>query len=215
MIYSNSPKNLFHSTVLDPRGLHHGFGTKAFGDGRDISTLKHYLNTHAPAYTHIIQPQQTHSTNVHIVSAGDLIEDVIRAADCDGLVTKERNVVLTVVTADCVPIIYYDPVSAIIGISHQGWKGTRDRAPAFVIEKMIALGSTPANIICAMGPAINTCCYHMDLYTINQQTLQSAGVSAKHIDIFPFCTCCDAERFYSYRREGKINGEMIHFVMMS
>ncbi|CAN5207585.1 hypothetical protein BH09PAT2_BH09PAT2_06100 [soil metagenome] len=214
MIVSNDDKTVFQSSILNSDSIIHGFSTRAFGDGRDIDVLKKYLSKKNITYKHIVQPHQTHSTNIQIVSKADLTKETVLILDCDGLVTVEENVVLTVVTADCVPIIYYDSIAKVAGISHQGWKGTTDNLPRVVIEKMIASGANASQIQCVMGPAINSCCYHLNLYKMNRETVQKSGVSKENIDIFPFCTCCDEERFYSYRREGKINGEMIHFVMM-
>ena len=214
MIYSNRQETIFTSTCIPFKKLYHGFGSKLLGDGRDISVLERYLESQSISYRNLVQPHQTHSTHVQTI-AGIFSDKVVNIPDCDGIITREKNVVLSVVTADCVPIIFYDPVEQIIGISHQGWKGTTNRLPEHMIGHMKRVGSRPADIICTMGPAINTCCYHMNLYQMNRETLLSAGISREHIDIFPFCTSCDAARFFSYRREGKINGEMIHFVMMS
>src|SRR5690606_7170018 len=121
MIYLNREKDVFHSSALDSYGLVHGFGTRQLGDGRDTHILANHLSIHKKLYNHIIKPQQTHSTNVSIIYKEYLTEEIIRVNDCDGLVTREKNVALSVITADCVPIIYFEPKAGIVGISHQGW----------------------------------------------------------------------------------------------
>lgn len=215
MILTNRTQTVFYSTVIDKNTVAHGFSTKTFGDGRDISILENYLQTRHIYYSHIVVPQQTHGTSVEYIGNDADGPRLISSLHCDGLITQQKNIVLTVVTADCVPIIFFDPVSQTIGISHQGWKGTTNRMPHHMVAAMIARGVRPADIRCVMGPAINTCCYHLNLYEMNRETLIREGVSKEKIDIFPFCTACDERRFYSYRRDGGIRGEMIHFVMLS
>ncbi len=214
MIYLSDSRQFFYSTLLDSYSLKHGFGTKVLGDGRKPAYLKEYLQTNDIDYTHLILPQQTHSTNVQVVTSDNLVDKVVNIPDCDGIVTRMKNVVLTCITADCVPIIYFDPQTQLIGISHQGWKGTSHKLPHYMIEAMVAQGSLAKDIRCSFGPAINVCCYHMNLYKDNLDTLQDSGVQKEHIELFPFCTCCDEERFYSYRRDKGIKGEMMHFVML-
>ncbi len=212
MIYSTPDRTMLHSTLFDSHTLSHGFGTKVLGDGRNSKLLEMYFDKNSIRNSHIIKPQQTHSVNVRIVTKEDSEASKVTYADCDGLITVVPNVVLTVVTADCVPIIFYDPIAGIAGISHQGWRGTTNRMPAFMISTMKQLGSKPSDIRCVMGPAINICCYHLNLYEINRVVLLESGVQTRHIDIFPFCTSCDTNRFYSYRRDGGIKGEMISYI---
>lgn len=214
MIYSNPSGTFFQSSYLNTYSLMHGFGTKFFGDGRVLSLFQSYMARQHFRYDCIVVPQQTHSVHVQTITKDNIIDKIVKLPDCDGVVTKEKNVALTALTADCAPIIYYDPHAHVIGISHQGWKGTTGHMPHYVIEQMKTLGAHESNIICSLGPAINICCYHMDLYQININILIQCGVSPKNIDIFPFCTCCDSKRFYSYRRDKGILGEMIHYVMM-
>ncbi len=213
-----------------------GFGTKQLGDGRDATVLRHYFKNKIPTFS-VVTPKQSHSANiVEYKYNNDLFPN-----NCDGVVTKVKNVMLTVLTADCLPIIYHDPVTSLIGISHQGWIGTLNRLSSFMIEKMKELGSSVQNIQCICGPAINDCCYdvpldrvrklkkvfnretifrkdngkyYLNLYTANYLTLTKKGVLSKNINYFPFCTSCDEGKFYSYRRDKKIIGEMLSFVML-
>lgn len=205
---------VFHSSLLDSFSLVHGFGTRMQGDGRDITRVSSYLEHNKKLPRAIIKPHQTHSVHVAAISTVNIVDKIVNIPDTDGVVTEEKDILLTCITADCVPIIFVDPVAHVIGISHQGWKGTTDGMVPAMIQSMIKIGAQTSHIYCAFGPAINICCYHMNLYEINRKLLLEQGIKAQNIDVFPFCTCCD-ERFYSYRREGGIKGEMIHFVMMS
>lgn len=210
--------------------IDHGFGTKQFGDGRDKNLLKNYFKNKI-----IVTPKETHSTNIVEYKPGDDLSP----NNCDGVITREKNVVLSVITADCLPIIYYDSVAEIIAISHQGWKGTLNRFPVKMIERMIELGSLVENIHCILGPAINDCCYgisnarlanfqkefntdfifrkenenyFLNLYKANYLSLKESGINETNIEYFPFCTSCDSEKFWSYHEYKKIDGEMLSFV---
>ena len=101
---------------------------------------------------------QTHSTNVRIV--GD--KDCMKAfADTDGFVTNVPGVALTVMVADCIPWLFFDPVSNVIGAAHGGWKGSLGGIAAVTIDKMISLGANPRNIYAAAGAGIHPCCYEV------------------------------------------------------
>ena len=203
----------------------HGFGTKQTGDGRELTTLKKEIGNYK-----MVIPRQTHSSRVVIITKEDVDnKNIIKAENCDALVTCETGVALTIVTADCVPMIYYDPVAHIVGISHQGWKGTLANLPGNVINKMEELGSNIKDIHVSMGPAINYCCYpiagerqelfvkkfggYLSLYHSNIANLINSNIEETNIDIFPFCTSCDYQRFYSYKRDLGIHGEQLSFII--
>jgi hypothetical protein len=147
--------------------------------------------------------------------------------------------VLSIITADCLPIIYYDSVAETIAISHQGWKGTLNRFPKKMIEEMVKRGSSKQNIQCIFGPAINDCCYgisndrlinfqnefktdfifrkenenyFLNLYKANYLSLKELGINETNIEYFPFCTSCNSEIFWSYHQYKKIDGEMLSFI---
>ena len=73
----------------------------------------------------------------------------------DAQVTNNPNLLLVIGMADCLPILFYDPVKKAIGAAHAGWRGTSLKIAANVVEKMQAeFDSSPADIRVAMGPAI-------------------------------------------------------------
>lgn len=226
----------------------HGFGTKDDGDGRDRKTLEAIGKAHLLPKCSIIIPKQSHSSNVEIVDDQLLAQvsntssevSFLEIADTDGLVTKIPQVMLTVVTADCVPILYYDPAEKIVGISHGGWKGTLEKIPVQVVEAMQSLGSVIENIHVSIGPSIGPCCYeiygerldqfrevfgsdvivtrdgntYLDLHEANKETLLSAVVLRENIDSNSSCTSCDIDKFFSYKRDHGIEGEMLSFIML-
>ncbi len=80
----------------------------------------------------------------------------------DGLITNVPGVVLTVRTADCIPVLIVDPVERAVGAFHAGWRGTLAR----IVEKGVGemrktFGSDPANLKAAIGPGIHACCYEV------------------------------------------------------
>ncbi len=80
----------------------------------------------------------------------------------DALITRKRGVALTMSTADCVPLLFYDPVTEAIGVAHAGWRGTaRGIAAATVVAMGEQFGSRPADIRAGAGPSIGPCCYEV------------------------------------------------------
>jgi polyphenol oxidase len=80
----------------------------------------------------------------------------------DAIITRQRGVALTMSTADCAPLLFYDPVQEVIGATHAGWRGTaRGIAAATVAEMSAQFGSRPADIHAGVGPSIGPCCYEV------------------------------------------------------
>lgn len=106
---------------------------------------------------------QVHGNNVHIATKADLrpAYGPGELIDADGYVTKERDVALSVFTADCVPILLEDSVNGVVGAVHSGWRSTVKDIEKEAIRKMILLGSDPSDILVAIGPAIDRCCFEV------------------------------------------------------
>ena len=108
---------------------------------------------------------QTHTTNVRVVVEEDAGKGLSRPkdyTDIDGLVTNVPGIVLSVFTADCVPVFLADPVHKAIGLVHSGWRGTAGR----IAEKALCLmkeqyGTNPADVVCAVAPSICQDCYEI------------------------------------------------------
>ncbi len=80
----------------------------------------------------------------------------------DAIVTAEREVVLAMSFADCVPLLFHDPRRAVIALAHAGWRGTARGIAITTIEAMqIHFGSRPQDILVGIGPAIGACCYEV------------------------------------------------------
>ncbi|MGH2478767.1 MAG: peptidoglycan editing factor PgeF [Ktedonobacteraceae bacterium] len=80
----------------------------------------------------------------------------------DAVITRKRGVALTLSTADCAPLLFFDPVTSAIGVAHAGWRGTaRGIASATVAAMSEQFGSRPADILAGIGPCIGPCCYEV------------------------------------------------------
>ena len=161
----------------------------------------------------------------------------------DGLVTGTPDLLLSVRSADCVPILFADPERRLCGAVHAGWKGTAAGIARNAVEELCRNGSTPESIYVAIGPCIGPCCYEvgkdvfdafrqlnatlsacftpckeekymLDLTEANRRILQSAGVKDEKISAAYRCTRCDEERFFSHRRMGAVRGTMSAFIMV-
>lgn len=84
--------------------------------------------------------------------------------EADALVTNIKGVMLSVRTADCVPILLYDSVNGAIGAVHAGWRGTFAQIGAKAVKQMSELyGTNPSDVKAAIGAAIGACCYEVSM----------------------------------------------------
>lgn len=242
MIIYDSNFKIFISTLINDERFFGGFGTRYLGDGRRTDNIFNFFNYNAISYKTIVIPEQIHSTNVSVFNS-NLMDNVERISETDGVITEEKKSVLTIITADCSPIMFVEKQRGIVGISHQGWRGSVRRLGQKMIKKIIELGGKKENIFVAIGPSIGECCYnidderyyqfieefdgytdkifhrhqgklHLNLSLLNYLQIKEIGISEKNIDHFPFCTSCDKKRFFSFRRDKKEDyGEMLSFIV--
>ena len=109
---------------------------------------------------------QTHTNNVRVVKECDIGKGIVIHRDynnVDGLVTNLKGVTLVTQFADCVPLLFYDPVKEVIAASHAGWRGTVQEIGRKTVEVMKErFGCNPKDIKVAIGPSIGSCCYEVD-----------------------------------------------------
>ncbi|MBU2632179.1 peptidoglycan editing factor PgeF [Patescibacteria group bacterium] len=171
----------------------------------------------------IIIPEQIHGKAIKVVN--NKSEMIIKGVD--GLVTKEKNLSLGVLTADCIPIIFYDPKKEIIGIAHAGYKGIL----LGIIEELIAtfkkMGTEAKDIKVSIGPSIGACCYEIseniknkalarysfakinkredsyywDLRATVTEILKQNKITQSNVEISPLCTF-ETPFLYSARKSG-------------
>lgn len=165
---------------------------------------------------------QVHSADVVTVSAPGAT-----GQRADALVTATPGVGLSILTADCQPVLFADPAAGVIGAAHAGWRGARDGVLEATLTAMEELGADRANISAAIGPCISQAAYevgpefrqafadqhtdntsyftqgsgdkfHFDLPAFGVDRLRAAGVG--RVEWTGHCTYADPDRFYSFRR---------------
>ena len=152
------------------------------------------------------------------------------AGAADVLSTTERGVPLAVFTADCLPIVLWDPQVRALVVAHVGWRGTAKGAQRAAVNALKALGGRAARARAVIGPSIGPCCYEvdapvtaafaaaygsrweawaspadaehvmLDLWLANETLLAEAGVQPAHIENPRFCTACRTDVCFSYRK---------------
>ena len=124
--------------------------------------LKYDLGAGAEAFTThrdsqlpypVIQGHQVHDCKVAVIDRADLTRQDLEGYDA--FVTNLPGVAIGVRTADCVPVLLYNPVKRVVAAVHAGWKGTVLRISQKALEVMaVKFGSAPADIRAVIGPAI-------------------------------------------------------------
>jgi len=113
----------------------------------------------------IVCSDQTHTTNIRLVTKNDCGKGVIKAkdyTDIDGLITNEPGIILATFYADCVPLYFVDTENRAIGLSHSGWRGTVGKMGACTLTAMKdAFGTRPQAVKVAIGPSICQDCYEV------------------------------------------------------
>lgn len=113
----------------------------------------------------MIASKQTHTVNIRLVTAADKGKGIIRPQDyedVDGLITREKGLVLVTSYADCVPLYFVDQEKQAIGLAHSGWRGTVAEMGACMVRAMEEqFGSKPEDLVAAIGPSICQDCYEV------------------------------------------------------
>ena len=133
----------------------------------------------------VVFTEQTHTTNVRVVTDEDRGKGLTRDrdyTDIDGLVTNVPGVVLTTFFADCVPLFFVDPVHKAIGLSHSGWRGTVGKIGQHTLKVMAEqYGTDPKDVIAAIGPSICQDCYEVSA-DVAEQFFGTFGDSLKKLE---------------------------------
>jgi YfiH family protein len=170
---------------------------------------------------------QVHGVEVAIAESPCSPQSPLMKADV--ILTNKPVVTLMMRFADCVPILFNDPVRKVVGIAHAGWMGTVRGAVRSAVENMKKrYGSKPSDILAAIGPSIGPDHYEIglevvnqikqafgsdsksllsmssssmkfDLWAANHLLLEQAGVH--HVEVAGLCTACHTEDWYSHRAE--------------
>lgn len=118
-------------------------------------------------YKNVVKTNQEHTDNIAIASKKinqdfpDINLD--EYSRTDGIVTQKANLVLSTTNADCILLLFFDPLTKTIANTHSGWKGTLQRISVKTVEKMVnEFDCKPENIICCICPSIRKCHFEVD-----------------------------------------------------
>ncbi len=180
--------------------------------------------------THVVSASQAQAGDVVVVTSAQRGQ-IVRAVDA--LATNERGLPLMLRYADCVPILFFDPVHRAIAVAHAGWRGTVIKIVTNTVRAMEdAFASRPADLVACIGPSIGPCCYcvgtdvvdqaraafdpadgllhardgkvYFDLWEANARQLREMGV--ERIEVARMCTAEHTDDLYSARAEGHRTG---------
>jgi YfiH family protein len=220
------------SRLLERHGLPHLFTTRHFPGVARPTESRPPLGPEArallgarglagePAFA-----RQVHGAEVIRVVRGGF------AGRADALTTSRAGVPLCISTADCLPIVVYDPRARRLAAAHAGWRGTVESIAPAAVAALVQAGSAPDDLVVAIGPSIGPCCYEvdrpvlerleaafpggwepwmtpkgpgkwmLDLWRANRDQLAAAGVRPERIDLLGLCTGCRPDLLFSYLRE--------------
>lgn len=180
---------LYFKNLEDTNLVNHGFSTRLGGVSKnhlgtmnlsftrgddDENVFENYrriTNAMELDYEKLVLSHQTHTTNILVVTKEDMGKGLTREkeyTDIDGFITNERGITLVTFYADCVPLLFVDPVNKAIGASHSGWRGTVNKMGKVTVDRMHQeYGTNPQDIIAAIGPSI---C--MDCYEVSEEVIE-------------------------------------------
>jgi YfiH family protein len=193
----------------------------------------------------LITVNQVHGENIIPIDAEGLIDGTInpRTVEADAMITDAPGIAIGVETADCVPVLLYDPETPAVAAIHAGWRSTVKKIVDKTVVRMgVEFGTCPQRIVAAIGPAIGPECYEvdepvmgpvreafsywkeittprgkdrwgLDLVKANAKELLKMGLLEQNIHGLGLCTACRRDLFYSFRAEGR-TGRMLSVVMI-
>ncbi|MFH1806918.1 MAG: peptidoglycan editing factor PgeF [Pseudomonadota bacterium] len=240
----NEPPMLLVSTGLgNVSGIKHGFFTRKggvsdgihaglnVGFGSDDSTHRVAENRNrAAAAFGVGADRLTTVYQVHGVNVARLDRSLTRdeAPKADAMVTDRPDIMLGILTADCTPVLFCDPVARVIGAAHSGWRGSFAGISESTVVAMEQLGAQRAHIIAAIGPCIGRASYEVDA-TFRDTILsgpsggadlfdpsvrdghfmfdlpeyvrrRTVATGVAMVEVLPRDTLVEEDLFYSYRR---------------
>lgn len=189
---------------------------------------------------------QTHSDHIRKISGADggrgALDTQSAIDDCDALYTRETNLLLGVFTADCVPILLYDPMEKLICAIHSGWMGTVKQITAKTLHTLIhEEGCDPKHLQAYIGPAIAAQSFEVGMEVVeklqalpfdpspfirfksqekalvdnkglNREMLLQAGILKENITVDKNDTFAKNDSFFSYRRDHQC-GRHLSFIV--
>lgn len=238
----NPFENLTHPGIICAFSVRvNGNMSLSYSDTKDsLLNRNNFLSALGIDYQSIICAQQVHSNNVKYVRQADKGKGALSyessMPDTDGFITDEKNLPLSIFTADCLSIFLYDSQTPAIGLIHAGWLSSKENISSKAVKLMQREFNTkPEGLYAAFGPSIRSCCYevssdfnnfftngltkrngsyYFDLAKINKQELICLGVKSENIFDPEICTSCHNEELFSFRKEGNGCGRLMSVMML-
>jgi YfiH family protein len=179
----------------------------------------------------LVSSEQVHGTEILFA------EKPGRYHGYDAFITDNEDLFLCIYTADCFPVLLYDPRHNASGAVHAGWKGSARQIVMKTIEKMQkCFTSNPEECLAYIGTGISGNAYEvdrgiasafpqhnsqrssgedkylLDLGAVNYQQLLASGFSPANIERSPFCSYSTSNLFFSYRRDHGKTGRMLSLI---
>lgn len=206
-----------------------GYSDRSF----DASRREGFLKIFSLTPDRLFLVKQVHGENIIRVQADTAGTGDIMA---DGLITDVPGIALGILTADCVPVFFWDSSKRVIGLAHAGWRGAMHGiAPKMISAFQQNFGSQVENIRVGLGPCIRQSAYEvgaefealfpgfyqagkvsgkgqLDLAGFVRKSLVEAGVLTHHIEDCGLCTFKEEDHFYSYRRENQTRERILSVI---
>lgn len=186
----------------------------------------------------LVHMRQIHSDKIVLV---DETFNFDAPPECDALITNHRNMPLMVMSADCTPILLYDPIRHVCGAVHAGRTGALGEILPKTIQAMEQqFGSLRKNLQIILGPSIHSCCYEinetiayetvskgytsalyrrdkrvfLDVNTILLEQLKALSVDTTQIEVIEHCTSCKSGEYFSYRADAQKTGRIAGVIIL-
>jgi polyphenol oxidase len=184
----------------------------------------------------LYQTSQVHGADVRMIEPTDDRLAVLKE-HADALIAHHPSTAIGVRVADCVPILLHEATTNTVAAVHAGWRGVVGGVVQSSLAHLAIRARGSRAIVAAIGPSIGPCCFevdedvatqiadaapgdervilrdkakpHVDLRRAVRLQLRALGVEDANIEDVPGCTRCDAERFFSHRRDGARSGRLI------
>ena len=214
------------NTTTDGREFTLSFSSSPNKD--EIRENRHRLATAMGINEHDLRfPSQVHKTRIVHVTRQTPKEELM---ETDALITHQKGICISVMSADCVPILLFDKQNSVVAAVHSGWRGTVAKILELTLKEMTTVYNTKGeHVIAAIGPSVSQDSYEvgaevieavvnvfgtkndlmqpqpnqkakLDLWKANKLQLLDFGVDPKRIEISDLCTVKNNTSFFSARK---------------
>ena len=218
---------VLRSARLENEGLVHGMSTRGFGTMMDEENRERFLVSLGVDPSTLVRLGQVHGADLQRVGTGDGGTEI---ADADGAWSATGEIALSVRTADCFPVILFDPKRPAVALIHAGWRGVEKGIVGRGVEALTSNGSKASDILSWIGAGISSCCFevkedvasrfpayvarrdgktYVDLVAAIRDDLLNRTIDASRVETVGVCTACSTGKFYSHRRENSAAGRML------